>query len=59
MQALLGHVVDFVAAHASWAPYLAFLFAFAETLAFLSILASCKNSRITHPCVRKPVIGHG
>ncbi|MCB1354789.1 MAG: DedA family protein [Rhodobacteraceae bacterium] len=38
MQALLGHVVDFVAAHASWAPYLAFLFAFAETLAFLSIL---------------------
>ena len=38
MEALLGHVVDFVSANARWAPYLAFLFAFGETLAFLSIL---------------------
>ena len=38
MEALLGHVVDFVSANARWAPYLAFVFAFGETLAFLSIL---------------------
>jgi membrane protein DedA with SNARE-associated domain len=38
LEALLGHVVDFVTAHARWAPYLAFLFAFGETLAFLSIV---------------------
>jgi membrane protein DedA with SNARE-associated domain len=38
LEALLGHVVDFVGANARWAPYLAFAFAFAETLAFFSIL---------------------
>lgn len=38
MEAILGQVVDFVSANARWAPYLAFVFAFGETLAFLSIL---------------------
>lgn len=38
MEALLGHIVDFVSANARWAPYLAFVFAFGETLAFLSII---------------------
>ena len=38
MEALLGHLVDFVSANARWAPYLAFVFAFGETLAFLSIV---------------------
>lgn len=38
MEAILGHIVDFVTANAAWAPYLAFVFAFGETLAFLSIL---------------------
>jgi len=28
LEALLGHIVDFVSANARWAPYLAFLFAF-------------------------------
>lgn len=38
MQAVLGHVVDFVTRHAGWAPYLAFALAVGETLAFFSIL---------------------
>jgi membrane protein DedA with SNARE-associated domain len=38
VEAILGQVVDFVSANARWAPYLAFVFAFGETLAFLSIL---------------------
>ncbi len=38
MEALLGQIVTFVSAHAFWAPYLAFVLAFSETLAFFSIL---------------------
>jgi membrane protein DedA with SNARE-associated domain len=38
METLLAHVVTFVSENARWAPYLAFVFAFGETLAFLSIL---------------------
>ena len=38
METILGHIVDFVSANAAWAPYLAFVFAFGETLAFLSIV---------------------
>ena len=38
MEALLAAVVDFVSAHRAWAPYLAFVFAFGETIAFVSIL---------------------
>jgi membrane protein DedA with SNARE-associated domain len=38
VEAILGHIVDFVSANARWAPYLAFVFAFGETLAFLSIV---------------------
>jgi len=38
LEAILDHIVGFVSANAAWAPYLAFAFAFGETLAFLSIL---------------------
>ena len=38
METILGHIVAFVSANAAWAPYLAFVFAFGETLAFLSIV---------------------
>jgi membrane protein DedA with SNARE-associated domain len=38
VEAILGQIVDFVSANARWAPYLAFAFAFGETIAFLSIL---------------------
>jgi membrane protein DedA with SNARE-associated domain len=38
LAALLDQVIEFVSANARWAPYLAFVFAFLETLAFFSIL---------------------
>lgn len=38
MAAALERVLEFVRENAAWAPYLAFLFAFAETVAFVSIL---------------------
>jgi membrane protein DedA with SNARE-associated domain len=37
MQAYYSAIVDFVSAHAAWAPYLAFLLALGETVAFVSI----------------------
>lgn len=38
MEAVLDQIIAFLESHQSWAPYLAFLFAFAETLAFISIV---------------------
>lgn len=38
MEAALDHVLQFIRDNAAWAPYIAFLFAFAETVAFVSIL---------------------
>lgn len=38
MEALLAQIVAFLESHQAWAPWLAFLFAFGETLAFVSIL---------------------
>jgi membrane protein DedA with SNARE-associated domain len=38
MEAVLDRMVDFVRENGAWAPYLAFVFAFAETVAFVSIL---------------------
>lgn len=38
MYAALQGLLDFVRENAGWAPYLAFVFAFAETMAFVSIL---------------------
>jgi membrane protein DedA with SNARE-associated domain len=38
MHAALQSLLDFVRENAAWAPYLAFAFAFAETVAFISIL---------------------
>lgn len=38
MEAVLDRLIDLVRENAAWAPYLAFIFAFAETVAFVSIL---------------------
>ncbi len=38
MESLVTAVVDFVSAHRAWAPAIVFLLAFAETLAFVSLL---------------------
>jgi membrane protein DedA with SNARE-associated domain len=38
MESFVAAVVDFVSAHRQWAPAIVFLLAFAETLAFVSLL---------------------
>ena len=38
MEALLDRILDFIRDNAAWAPYIAFVFALFETVAFISIL---------------------